>query len=74
MAALDHGLFWQIFTAPNGYRRVWHNGETGGYSSYLAVYPEAKKAVIVLAAHANAFARRASPLSRIRSSIRAELR
>jgi CubicO group peptidase (beta-lactamase class C family) len=54
MAALDHGLFWQIFTAPNGYRQVWHNGETGGYSSYLAVYPEAKKAVIVLAAHANA--------------------
>ena len=53
-SALETGLFWQVHTTAQGRRRIWHNGETGGYSAYLAVYPEAAKAVVVLSARADA--------------------
>lgn len=52
--ALSDGLFWQCVTTPQGLHRYWHNGQTGGYSCYLAVYPDTRRAVVILAARANA--------------------
>lgn len=47
------GMFWVIDSMPgNGHGpgriRVWHNGQTGGYSAFLALYPQTRRAVIVL--------------------------
>ena len=39
------GLGWHL--APDGTR--WHNGQTGGYSAFFALFPEASRAVVVLA-------------------------
>jgi len=34
------GMFWVIDRLPGTHRTVvWHNGETGGYSAFLALYP-----------------------------------
>lgn len=38
------GLGW--FKGPSGWH--WHNGKTGGYSSYAGFYPERKQAIVVL--------------------------
>lgn len=44
------GMFWVIDSVPGTERTmVWHNGQTGGYSSFLALYPQARRAVVVLA-------------------------
>ncbi|MDQ2850036.1 MAG: beta-lactamase family protein, partial [Actinomycetota bacterium] len=44
------GMFWVIDTVPGTDRTmVWHNGQTGGYSAFLALYPQARRAVVVLA-------------------------
>lgn len=44
------GMFWMIDTVPETTRQmVWHNGATGGYSAYLAVFPQAQRAVVVIA-------------------------
>jgi CubicO group peptidase (beta-lactamase class C family) len=44
------GLFWITDTDPGtGARMVWHNGATGGYSSFFALFPDAGRAVVVLA-------------------------
>lgn len=49
------GLFWVVDRqADTGRTRVWHNGQTGGYSAFLALYPDARRAVAVLADTANA--------------------
>lgn len=51
------GMFWIVTTPGGGTRtRVWHNGQTGGYSSYLAIYPQSGRAVVVLADTADAAA------------------
>jgi CubicO group peptidase (beta-lactamase class C family) len=42
------GLAWQISTE-DGQKIVWHNGMTGGYASYLALVPEKKRGIVVLA-------------------------
>jgi CubicO group peptidase (beta-lactamase class C family) len=43
------GMFWVIDTVPGTDRAmVWHNGQTGGYSAFLALYPQARRAVVVL--------------------------
>ncbi len=43
-------MFWVIDTVPGTDRTmVWHNGKTGGYSAFLALYPQTRRAVIVLA-------------------------
>ncbi|MGC8462163.1 MAG: serine hydrolase domain-containing protein [Acidimicrobiales bacterium] len=48
------GLFWVIdHHADSGRTMVWHNGQTGGYSAFLALYPQARRAVAVLADTAN---------------------
>lgn len=47
------GMFWVIDRHPNGRTMIWHNGQTGGYSSLLALYPQARRAVAVLADVAN---------------------
>jgi CubicO group peptidase (beta-lactamase class C family) len=48
------GLFWIIDRhQPSGRDMVWHNGQTGGYSAFLALYPQARRAVAVLADTAN---------------------
>jgi CubicO group peptidase (beta-lactamase class C family) len=39
------GLCWHL--ARDGVTR-WHNGQTGGYSSFVAYYPEKRAAVVVL--------------------------
>jgi CubicO group peptidase (beta-lactamase class C family) len=45
----QHGMFWMIDAqAEAGRRRIWHNGATGGYSSFLALTPETGRGVIVL--------------------------
>lgn len=44
------GMFWVIDAVPGTDRTmVWHNGQTGGYSAFLALYPQTHRAVIVLA-------------------------
>lgn len=44
------GMFWVIDSVPGTERTmIWHNGETGGYSAFLALYPQARRAVVVLA-------------------------
>ena len=72
MAALDPiqgtddedriGLFWFTAPYPDAPERTftWHNGATGGYSSYVAVDRQQQRAVIVL----NATADGATPLGR----------
>lgn len=45
------GFFWFVSPNPDGVGKyVWHNGGTGGYSSYLALDLERQRAVIVLSA------------------------
>jgi CubicO group peptidase (beta-lactamase class C family) len=43
------GMFWVIDSLPSGNVMIWHNGATGGYSAFLAVFPETRQAVAVLA-------------------------
>jgi CubicO group peptidase (beta-lactamase class C family) len=44
------GMFWVIESVPGTDRRLaWHNGQTGGYSSFLGLAPHTGRAVIVLA-------------------------
>ena len=43
------GMFWFVRDLPDGSSIEWHNGATGGYSSYLAVDRTQGRAVIVLA-------------------------
>lgn len=44
------GMFWFIDSVTGTDRSmVWHNGQTGGYSAFLALYPQARRAVVVLA-------------------------
>ncbi len=49
---MDLGLGW-IIAAEGGRRFVWHNGATGGYSSFVGFDPEAREGVIVLSNSAN---------------------
>jgi CubicO group peptidase (beta-lactamase class C family) len=41
----QHGIFWVV---DERRRRVWHNGETGGYHAMLALAPEDGAGVVVL--------------------------
>jgi CubicO group peptidase (beta-lactamase class C family) len=43
------GMFWIIDSRPDGSTMTWHNGATGGYSSFFALFPEARQAVVALA-------------------------
>lgn len=44
-----HGMFWIVQRMSQaGPRVVWHNGQTGGYSAFFALVPDAGRAVIVL--------------------------
>ena len=44
------GMFWMTDTVPGTKRQmVWHNGATGGYSTFLALFPQARRAVVVVA-------------------------
>ena len=48
-------MFWLVDTAPGSDRTmVWHNGQTGGYSAFVAAYPQARRAVAVLSDVADA--------------------
>lgn len=53
LAVGDHrqvGMFWMIDTVPGTDRQmIWHNGATGGYSAFLALFPQARRAVVVVA-------------------------
>ncbi len=49
------GMFWIIDSyPPTDHTAVWHNGQTGGYSAFLALYPHAEQAVVVVANLADA--------------------
>lgn len=44
------GMFWVIDTVAGTDRTmVWHDGQTGGYSAFVALYPQTRRAVVVLA-------------------------
>jgi CubicO group peptidase (beta-lactamase class C family) len=44
------GMFWVIDAIPGtDHSMIWHNGQTGGYSAFFGLFPEAGRAVIVLA-------------------------
>jgi CubicO group peptidase (beta-lactamase class C family) len=43
------GMFWVIDPLPAGGSMTWHNGATGGYSSFFALFPDTRQAVVVLA-------------------------
>jgi CubicO group peptidase (beta-lactamase class C family) len=47
------GDFWRISTWQTGQTITWHNGQTGGYASYLGLDRPRGKAVIVLSDVAN---------------------
>lgn len=43
------GMFWIIDSEPGtGQRMIWHNGGTGGYSSWMGIFPHLSRAVIIL--------------------------
>lgn len=45
----EMAIFWQVDTVTTTKRHmVWHNGQTGGYSAFLGVFPEAKRGIVVL--------------------------
>nr|WP_246306163.1 serine hydrolase domain-containing protein [Allobranchiibius huperziae] len=56
------GMFWIVDQHDSGRTMVWHNGQTGGYSAFFALYPQARRAVVVLADTANAAAQERVPL------------
>jgi hypothetical protein len=41
------GLAWMIHHTPHG-DVVWHNGETGGYSSFIGFTPDGRRGVVIL--------------------------
>lgn len=44
------GMCWIIDAMPGvGRTMVWHNGQTGGHSAFFALFPQANRAVVVLA-------------------------
>jgi CubicO group peptidase (beta-lactamase class C family) len=44
------GMFWIVETPPAAAERmIWHNGATGGYSAFFALWPDAHRGVVVLA-------------------------
>jgi CubicO group peptidase (beta-lactamase class C family) len=44
------GMFWVIDAIPGtDHSMIWHNGQTGGYSAFFGLFPDAGRAVIVLA-------------------------
>jgi len=44
---MDLGLGWLIAEI-DGRRFVWHNGATGGYSSFIGLDPEAREGIVIL--------------------------
>jgi CubicO group peptidase (beta-lactamase class C family) len=42
-------MYWIVDPTPDGDVMVWHNGATGGYSAFLALFPGARRAVAALA-------------------------
>lgn len=42
------GLGWEVRTTPSGFRRLGHSGGTGGFRSYIALYPELKLGIVVM--------------------------
>lgn len=51
------GPFWINDAVPGSDRTaIWHNGEAGGYSAFLAVYPQVHRAVVVLSSVADSAA------------------
>jgi hypothetical protein len=42
------GAFWRFSTWDTGQTITWHNGQTGGYASYLGLDAAQRLAVIVL--------------------------
>ena len=51
--AAQIGLGWEIQTTPSGFRRLGHSGGTGGFRSYLAIYPELNLGIVVLTNNAD---------------------
>jgi CubicO group peptidase (beta-lactamase class C family) len=46
----DSGLFWVIARRTRmGVPLIWHNGATGGYSAFVALFPELRLGVVALA-------------------------
>jgi D-alanyl-D-alanine-carboxypeptidase/D-alanyl-D-alanine-endopeptidase len=43
------GLGWEIRTTASGFRRFGHSGGTGGFRSYIAVFPELRLGIVALA-------------------------
>jgi CubicO group peptidase (beta-lactamase class C family) len=43
------GMFWIIDPLADQARMTWHNGATGGYSAFFALFPRTRRAVVVLA-------------------------
>ncbi|MGH9045714.1 MAG: serine hydrolase domain-containing protein, partial [Acidimicrobiales bacterium] len=63
------GMFWVIDEqAKAGQPRIWHNGATGGYSAFLVLVPETRRAVIVLSGVS-----RASRTTRIAADLAASI-
>jgi len=42
-------MFWIIDPRPDGTAMIWHNGATGGYSAFLALFPQTRLGVAALA-------------------------
>jgi CubicO group peptidase (beta-lactamase class C family) len=65
------GMFWIVDSIPGTDRTfVWHNGQTGGYSAFFALFPQAGRAVVVLANVARAAEQQRIALALARSKRR----
>ena len=47
------GMGWHISETGNGKEVIWHNGGTGGYSSFIGFIPELQSGVVVLSNQAS---------------------
>lgn len=52
----NHALGWITETSDQDTTIFWHNGQTGGYASFLAIDPEAKRGWVILTASTEAAA------------------
>lgn len=48
ISCCEQGLAWLIMEDANGEKYAWHNGMTGGFSSFLGFYLDGSRAVVLL--------------------------
>ncbi len=60
--SFEQGLGWMLMTDDKGKTYAWHNGMTGGFSSFIGFYLDGSRAVIMLNNQASSFDQQAHQL------------